>query len=438
VDDQETPAVGGHRGGGRNRDLNIFWFAQILSTAGDTFSLVAIPLLVLHVTGSVAAMGLVTGLAGIASLATGVFAGVIADRFDRRRLLIGCDVARAVLYGLIPVTWLFATPIWLVYLVVPFCAAFAMLFQVTYVAVLPRLVDADQITRANGRFSASYAAAGIAGPVLAGILSGRFGATSAIAVDAATFAVSALGVVFVRFRRPVAVAEQPAVAESGDGAARDITEPFWRNLLVGARFLWRHPVLRSMTVLLTLLIFFELGLVDIIIYDLKHDLEQPDTTVGYVMAVTAIGTIVGALLVARVRRFLGFGVTWIGATMLCGLVIAALGFAHSVTAVAALATAFFCFAAVAGLCSMSLRQEVTPDALLGRVTAAYWTIHSVLGPVGAWILTAATAHYGVGVVLLVSGVLYLLIAAAGTFTPIRQPRPETLLLPSMVVADNRS
>jgi MFS family permease len=428
VDDQEKPAVGERRG--RNRDLNIFWVAQILSTAGDTFSLVAIPLLVLHVTGSVAAMGLVTGLAGVASLATGVFAGVIADRFDRRRLLIGCDVARAVLYGLIPVTWLFATPIWLVYLVVPFCAAFAMLFQVTYVAVLPRLVDADQITRANGRFSASYAAAGIAGPVLAGVLSGRFGATSAIAVDATTFAVSALLVVFVRFRRPVAVAEQPAAAE-----------PFWRNLLVGARFLWRHPVLRAMTVLLTLLIFFQLGLVDIVIYDLKHDLEQPDTTVGYVMAISAIGTIVGALLVARVRRFLGFGVTWIGATMLSGLVIAGLGFAHSVTAVAALATAFFCFGAVAGLCSMSLRQEVTPDALLGRVTAAYWTIHSVLGPVGAWILTAATAHYGVGAVLLVSGVLYLLIATAGMLTPIRQRKPETIPLPSMasmVVADTRS
>jgi MFS family permease len=425
VDDQEALAPRKSKGLTGNRDLNIFWFAQILSTAGDTFSLVAIPLLVLHVTGSVVQMGLVTGIASIASIATGVFAGVIVDRFDRRKLLIWCDVARAVLYGLIPVTWLFATPIWLIYLIVPFCATFAMLFQVTYVAVLPRLVDADQITQANGRLSASYAAAGIAGPVLAGVLSARFGPASAIAVDAATFVVSAVGVFFVRFRQPAATGTADTGAQTGAEHTPEVV-PFWQNLLVGARFLWRHPVLRSMTVLLTLLIFLQLGLIDIIIYYLKHDLAQPDTVVGYVMAITAIGTIVGALLVARVRRFLGFGVTWIGSTMLCGAAIAALGFASSVGTVAALATAIFCFNAVGGLCSMSLRQEVTPDALLGRVTAAYWTIHSTLGPIGAAVLTMTTARFGVHAVLLVAGTLYLLIAAAGMLTPIRQPKPEAL------------
>jgi MFS family permease len=85
----------------RNRDFNVFWFAQTLSVAGDSFSYVAIPLLVLHATGSVTQMGLLTGAAGAASIAAGTIAGTIADRIDRRRLLIVCDLARAVLYGLI-------------------------------------------------------------------------------------------------------------------------------------------------------------------------------------------------------------------------------------------------------------------------------------------------------------------------------------------------
>lgn len=413
MDDQDAAARPQHRSIRGDRDLNIFWLVQTLSTAGNTFSMVAIPLLVLHATGSVVQMGLVTGIGSVATIVTGIFAGVIVDRFDRRKLLIWCDVARAILYGLIPLTWLFATPIWLVYVIVPLSAAFAMLFQVTYVAVIPRLVDADQITQANGRLTASYATAGIGGPVLAGILSARFGPASAIAVDAATFLVSAVGILFVRFRPP---ADTPVPA----------TVPFWQNLLVGARFLWRHPVLRSLTVLLTLLIFFELGLIDLIIFDLKHDLAQPDTTIGYVLAITALGTIAGSLMVAPVRRLLGFGVTWIGANIVTGAAVAGLGLAGSVTWVAVLATAGFCFTAMAGLCSMSLRQEVTPDALLGRVTAAYWTIHSTLGPIGAAVLTAATAHYGVSAVLLISGVLYMIISAAAMLTPIRQPRPETL------------
>jgi MFS family permease len=189
-------------------------------------------------------------------------------------------------------------------------------------------------------------------------------------------------------------------------------------------------VLRSMTVLLTLLLFFGLGLVDLVIFYLKRDLGQTDTTVGYVLSVAAVGTIVGSLLVARVRRFLGFGVTWIGASMLCGVAIATLGFARSVPAVAVLATTVFACNAVAGLCSMSLRQEVTPDALLGRVTATYWTIHSTLGPIGATVLTAAAGRLGVQPDLLASGIIYGLVAAAGLLTPIRQARPEAVPFPA--------
>ncbi|MBB5867146.1 MFS family permease [Allocatelliglobosispora scoriae] len=397
-----------------NRDFNLFLLVQTFSTAGNTFTMVAIPLLVLHATGSVVQMGLVTGAGAVANILAGIFAGVIVDRFDRRRLLIVCDVARGVIYASIPVAWLFATPIWLLYVVVPLGGALAMLFQVTYVAILPRLVDAEQLTQANGRLSASYATAGIAGPIIAGILSARYGPATAIGVDAATFLAAAVGIFFVRFRSP-APTEAPAEAV-----------PFWRNLLVGARFLWRHPVLRSLTALLTLLIFIHLGLIDLIIYYLKTDLGQPDSTIGYVLAVTGLGTIAGSLLVARVRRRFGFGLTWVAATMLCGAGIAGLGFAASVPAVALLSVVTFGFSTIAGICSMTLRQQVTPNALLGRVTAAYWTIHSTLGPVGAAVLTAAAAGFGVNTVLVVAGIAYMLIAAAGMLTPIRQRRPELL------------
>ncbi|WP_204358242.1 MFS transporter [Streptosporangium sp. 'caverna'] len=116
----------------RDRNFNVFWVAQILSVTGDSFAYIAIPLLVLHVTGSVTQMGLLTGVAGAASVFAGIFAGILVDRLDRRTLLICCDLARMVLYGLIPLAWAFGPQIWLLYVVLPISEAVGTVFQVTY------------------------------------------------------------------------------------------------------------------------------------------------------------------------------------------------------------------------------------------------------------------------------------------------------------------
>ncbi|MGN9911393.1 MFS transporter [Phytohabitans sp. LJ34] len=399
----------------RDRDFTLFWVVQTLSVAGDSFSYVAIPLLVLRGTGSVSQMGLLTGLAGAATILTGVFAGALADRIDRRALLIVCDISRAILYALIPIMWFFSPQIWLLYAIVPLGAGFAMIFRVTYVAALPNLVDPERITEANARLSATYAAAAVGGPVVAGILSGLYSPTVAVAVDAATFTVSAIGLCFVRLR----VRTAPGEPRQPDGMS-------WRDLVVGVRFLWRHPVLRALTMLLWFLTFLTLGLTDIIVYYVGHELRRPDATVGYVLAAAAFGTIVAAFVVVPARRTWGFGACWIGSYALCGVAIAGIGMTRSVPVVAALATTVVFGIGVAGICSMSLRQEVTPDHLLGRVTSSFWTIHSALGPVGAAVLTASAANHGVPATTLAAGVACLLVAVVGTLTPARQARPERL------------
>ncbi|MFF5205379.1 MFS transporter [Streptosporangium sp. NPDC000396] len=398
----------------RDRDFNVFWAAQTLSVAGDSFAYIAIPLLVLHMTGSVTQMGLLTGIAGAASVGAGVFAGVLVDQLDRRTLLICCDLARMALYGLIPLVWWFGPQVWLLYVVLPISEAIGMVFQVTYVTAVRNLVDGDRVTEANGRLYATSAAAGVAGPLLAGVVSGQFGPTASIAINAASFAVSAAAVFFVRFRGRVAVPADEAPQRQ---------KP-WQELSAGARFLWRHPVLRALTVLLSFFIFLTLGLTDVLIYYLKHDLGRSDGTVGTVLAIAAMGTIAGSLLAASIRRRLGFGASWIGAIAVSGLAIACIGASGEIPVVATLMAVYLGCVSVAGICSMSLRQQVTPDHLLGRVTSAFWTIHFSLGPVGAAALTWGVGRYGVTAVCLFAGSACLLIAMIALFTPIRQPDPE--------------
>lgn len=137
------------------------------------------------------------------------------------------------------------------------------------------------------------------------------------------------------------------------------------------------------------------------------------------MACGALGTIAGSLLVARIRRRLGFGWTWMSGVALCGVAFAGLGWAREVPVIAVLSAAFLACGGIAGTCSMSLRQEVTPEPLLGRVTSAFWTLHYSAAPVGAAVLTWAAEHRGTAPVALAAGGCCVLIAGAGLLTPIR-------------------
>lgn len=398
-----------------DRNFAVFWFVQALSEVGNAFALVAVPLLVLQATGSVARMGLLTATAGVASVLTGLFAGTLVDRLDRRRLMVLCDVARAVLYGLIPVCWAAGPQEWLLYVAMGLAAVFEMVFQVAYVAAIPNLVDRERISAANGMLQTTNAVAYVLGPMLAGLVAGVFGVTAALSIDAASFAVSAAGLALVRFR-PREEPGEPAIA------ARwfDLREGF----LAGAGFLWRTPVLRALTILLTVFLFLSLGMTDVFIYHVRHDLGQNDRVVGYIMGAAGVGTILGAALMSPLRRWWGFGPCWLGSVGLCGVVVAVAGAAENVVVVGGTVLAYSAGVALAGLCSMSLRQEVTPDHLLGRVTSAFWTVHNALGPIGAVALTALAKGIGVRDTLLAAGVAFLCIAGIGLFTPVRHRRPE--------------
>ncbi|MBS2546761.1 MFS transporter [Catenulispora sp. NL8] len=441
----------------RNRNFMLFLTAQTLSSVGDSFSYVAIPLLVLHTTGSIVQMGLVTGVTGVASIGTGLVAGVIADRVNRQALLMVCDIARFLLYGLIPVVWLFSPQLWFIYVVVPLGAVFGMLFRVGYVTVVPKLVSSDQITEANGRLYSSYAVAAVGGPTAAGFISGIFNPSVAIAVDSVSFAVSAIGLLLLRRRTDAAEraaqsetaqtetaqsetaqsetaqseTAQTGTAQTDSGSKSEEKRPARQGIrtdfLIGAKFLWANEILRPLTIRLSILTFLTYGVTDLIVFHIKHDLKHSDTFAGYVLSAGTVGTFIASSLVARLRKRFGFGKCWTVAFVLCGAAVAGIGLTGVIPVVALLAMVMLACTGVAGICSMSFRQEVTPSDLLGRVTAAFWTIHSALGPIGAAVLTAAASGYGVRSVGLVAGIVISLTAVTAVATPMWRgvkPQPD--------------
>ncbi|MDG4822656.1 MFS transporter [Asanoa sp. WMMD1127] len=395
----------------RDRNFVLFWILQAVSVAGDSLTTLAVPLLVLQLTDSVFQMGLVTAAIGGAWLVSGVLAGSIVDRFDRRTVMIACDVARAGLYGLVPLVWLVEPHIWVLYAAMPLGAAAGMLYQVGYITAVPALVGKEQITRANGLLSASFAVAGITGPAIGAALFLAVDPAWVIGIDAVTFGLSAVAMSFVRLRQ----------RESAGAAESPI-----RGFVTGLRFLWGHPVLRTITLLLCGVLFLTYAMDDLLIYRLRGDLGQGGEAVGVVFAIGAAGSVLAGAVVAALRRRLGFGACWIGAYVLTAIALAGAGSATVVPVLAGcLAVILFC-QGIAGTCSMSLRQEITPDHLLGRVTSAFWTIHYLPGPLGAPLVTFAASRAGVPAVTLALGLGLVVIAVVAAFSPLRTRAPERL------------
>lgn len=375
-----------------------YWAGQTISAFGDAFAFVAFPLLVLDATGSVAAMGGVSAAFAGAQLVSGLVAGQLVDRSDRRRLMVLCDLGRLACYGVVPVVWWLHGPsLALLYFATVVGSALGNIFSVAYVTATPNLVDKHRLTEANGKLQGSQGLAFVIGPMLAGGVAAKVGSVWAIGIDALTFGFSALMLTGLRLRR-----EGKALVPRG-------------GAMLGVKFLREQPLLRVVTIVFVALSVLSngtiaAGVLDVLIFHLRHVMHEGDHVVGVTLGLGAVGAVVGALSSSLLRRRFGFAGCFVGATLVQGLALVLMGGVRNATFLAVAATVWTSGMALRGVVTQTMRQEVTPEALLGRVTAAFWTIAAVLAPLGAALITSAAARWGtttafsgVGVGVLVVG-----------------------------------
>jgi MFS family permease len=360
----------------RDRDFARLWIGESVSAVGTQISLLAIPLVavqLLHATPG--QMGVLGALGTIPYLLFAVVAGVWADRSRKRPLLIGAQIAEALLLLLIPVLALLGV-FRLSHL---FAIAFALgvakvLFEVAYQSYLPQLVPRDDLVQANSRLSASASVAEIGGPGLGGLLVSVLTAPFAIVVDAVSFLVSAVAVGRIQRREPAPVVDRhrrirTEVAEGFRETVRN------RYLLAFAGEAATYNVAWSaINALLVLWAVRELGL--------------SAATLGLLLSVGSVGALLGALLTDRLARRIGVGrAMWTSAVVSnIGVLLIPAAAGHPALVLAVLGIAFF----LRGLGmtgtnvhTYAIRQAVTPVAMLGRSSAAYRVLTDGFVPLGA-------------------------------------------------------
>src|SRR5256714_14506405 len=164
---QNMLTVPGRRAG----DFWIFWTGQIISQIGSALSSTALLLLVFKLSGSALDLGLASAATWVPYPLFGLFIGAWVDRVNRKRLMIGLDVCRAVVLAVLPLLALLGhVPIWWIYLVTFINSTLTIGFQSATTAAIPSMVTQDSLVKANGRIRASTPFATIIGPFLAALL----------------------------------------------------------------------------------------------------------------------------------------------------------------------------------------------------------------------------------------------------------------------------
>jgi MFS family permease len=404
-----TPTL--RRGQGA-RDFRVYWAGQTVSALGTSFTTFALPLLVFKLTGSALLLGLTSVSTYLPYLLFGLVSGAVVDRVDRKRLMVVVDLTRAVGIATIPLmAALGLLTVWWIYGVAFLQATLAISFRAGGFAALPSLVEKDALVSANGRLSASYSAVQTAGPLLAGALVLVLPLTALMVGDAVSFLVSVGSLLLIRrrFNAPMRRA-----AESGGGVGSIL-----RDVRAGLAYVLGHPVLRLISLMMALFNLFYSPVISQLVFFAKHELSASDSQVSWLFAAGGVGTVALSLSAGRLRKRWSFSVLILGTLMVNGLLIVAFSLVSWYWIALPIWGITIGLNTLFNINTLSLRQGIVPDEMLGRVI----TIASVLAwsviPLGALIGGLIIQVTGrVDVLYTVAGALIFLIAAAFSLTPL--------------------
>jgi hypothetical protein len=395
---------------GRNRDFKALLGTQGVSSVGDAVSFTALPLLVFALTGSGAAMGIVGALQTLPDLFVAMLAGAIADRSDRKRMMLLADVGRAALTALIPISvWLDGPTFVVILIVAAPMSTLRAFFLAGYTASVPAIVGRSQLARANALFEAVYSTGYIFGPAIAGILSTIIGPGPTLAIDAVSFLLSGLGLVLVR---------RPIVAPTDRPQAHILVD-----IREGIAFIVHHPTLRTAIGFWGIVSIVTAPLVPALTVYVTRDLAFEDWVLGLLLAAYGLGAVVGALLISRRRRG-SAGPVLLGGNLARGLLLVGVGFSGGVEMLLPLGLLAGIADSAVLITYLTVRTAHSPDAMLGRIGSTARTISLGLQPVGmlaGGLLIDATSG---GTTIVAMGALVVVLSLA--FAPIGALRRAAL------------
>jgi MFS family permease len=382
----------------RRRDFRLLVLGQTISEAGSMATFVAVPFQAYQLTGSSLAVGLLGVAEFVPVIVLALVGGALADAFDRRRLVQLAEVGAAIVAGALLVNAVLPDPkLWVLYVCSAFMAAFTAIRRPPLDALIPRLVERDELKAASAIQFGMHNLAAISGPALGGVLIAAAGLGVTYGVDIVSFALSLVVLTMMRTPPPPADAEPPSLRTIGEG----VRYAWSRQELVGTYLVDMNAMFFGMPMALFPAIAKRYGGAEVL---------------GLLYAAPSVGSIVVTLTsgwsarVHRHGRAVAFGAAAWGAA------IVGFGFAD------ALWLALACLAIAGGMDTISgifrsaMWNETIPDHLRGRLAGVEmisWSSGPLLGDAEAGVVAALAsvrASVVAGGVACIAGTVALVLA----------------------------
>jgi MFS family permease len=396
-----------------NRDFRLLWIGGSTSVLGSQFSFIAMPWLVLQLTGDPLALGIVLALAGLPRAIFILVGGAITDRFSPRTILLICDWISFGMMGLSAVlVFTGVMQVWMLYIISLITGLVAGFVIPAANSVVPTLVPEADLQAGNAVTMGSSQLAGFIGPALAGIVIGAysksiFGVALAFTVDSISFAVSAIALWLMRGGRR-------QLAEVAEAA-----EPVWNSIRVAAGYMWSHTGLRFMFIIMAAVNFLFTGplLVGIPVLAAQR-LPEGAQAFGFLMAAYAGGNLGGYILAGALPKPTGRGLSVFVVALLVafGAVLTVFGWITLTWVDFALMLTLGLGNGYIGIVMFTWIQQRTPREMLGRVMSMVMLASMGLVPLSQ-ALSGAVSRWNLTALFVLAGSLILLTALWAAFQP---------------------
>ena len=383
------------------RDFRLLFTGETISLLGDQFHFIALAWLTLQITGSGLALGTVLLIAGLPRAVLVLVGGVAADRFSPRSIMLASNAMRAVVVALLTVlVFTNSVELWMLFILAFVFGAVDAFFWPSMGAIVPMLVDDENLPGANGLMQGSQQLTGLLGPALAGILIATVGTAWAFGIDAASFAVAALALAFITGgRRPTVIGEhQPGVLTT---------------IRSGLAYAWRDPAIRSLIILSAVLNFAINGPISVGVAWLADNQFEGAQAFGFILAAFGAGALGGAIVAGSLGKVRQLGWWTIAGSIVMGAALGLVAIAPS--AVVVMGLGFFIGLAV-GFLNVRIvawLQFRTPEDMMGRVMSLVMLGGVALSPL-SMALTGVLVDLGlVALVFAGGGALIIAVALIG-------------------------
>ncbi|MFQ5966744.1 MAG: MFS transporter [Acidimicrobiia bacterium] len=380
------------------RRFSLLWAAAGVSNLGDGIFFAALPLLVVSLTTDPVAVALASFAGTLPWFLFALLAGALSDRLDRRLVMVYVDLARAVLVGLLAVAVLAdVVSLPLIYVVAFLLGSAETLFDTSSEAIIPNLVPEGALPDANGRLQGTvWVTSSFFGPPLGAFLFATV-ATLPFFLDSASFVLAAVLVAFIggKYRADRASDDRSITADVGEAL----------------RWLYHQKVLFTLALMAGTINLFGSAIFAVFVLFITQEIGLSEFGYGILLSIVGFTGLIGALNAPRTIRLLGPGFTIQGIVGLSAILSLAMGFARSTLMVGVIAGLYGLSTTSWNVVSVTLRQELTPDELRGRVASVARLLAWGTQPIGALVGGFVAAALGIRAPFFLAAAAWFLLLA---------------------------